>query len=142
MTSTLVDEYPSLFYQLLFFPVYVSVIVIKYLTLIRIIVVYFFGLLERVFPRWDPALDPHTASIRRMLHRRPNHLPRDYCWNCYQNVTIVSGPACASILSDSAIFNTNLLTSFQSIIIPNLLCLSSFQLFEFPLECNDGVTDG
>ena len=54
MTSTLVDEYPSLLYQILFFPVYVYVIVIKYLALIRIIVVYFFGLFDHVFPDGTP----------------------------------------------------------------------------------------
>ena len=42
MTSTLVDEYPSLFQQLLFFPVDFSVIVVTYLALIRLIVVSFF----------------------------------------------------------------------------------------------------
>ena len=46
-----------------------------------------------------------------------------------KNATIASGPAGASILSNSVIFNTNLLTSFQRIVDPKLPCLSSIQLF-------------
>ena len=83
MTPTLVDEYLSLFYQLLFFPVDVSVIVITYLTLIRLIFVPFFGLFYRVFPGWDPGPDPYTPSLRRMLCRRLKHYPQDYhCNRC------------------------------------------------------------
>ena len=60
MTSTLVDEYPSLFYQLLFLPVDIYVIVITYLALIRLIFVSSFGIFDRVLPGWDTGPDPHT----------------------------------------------------------------------------------
>ena len=82
MTSTLVDEYPFLLYQLLFFPVDVSVIVIIYLTLIRLIVVSFFGIFDRVFPGWDPVPDPHTPSLRIMLRRCPKNSPQCHRCNC------------------------------------------------------------
>ena len=81
MTSTLVDEYPSLFHQLLFFPVDVSVIVVTYLALIRLIVVSFFGIFDRVFPGWDPGPDHYNPSRRCMLCRRPKHSPLDHRWN-------------------------------------------------------------
>ena len=84
MTSTLVDEYRPLFYQLLFFPVDVSVIVITYLTLIRLIDVSFFGIFDRVFPGWDTGPEPHTLSLWHILHRRPKYPPRDHCWNCFR----------------------------------------------------------
>ena len=45
-----------------------------------------------------------------------------------KNVTIVSGLACASTLSDSVTFNTNPLKLFQRIIALKLPCLSSFPL--------------
>ena len=84
MTSTLVDEYPSLFHQLLFFPVDVSVIVVTYLALIRLIDVSFIGLFDRVFPGWDPGPDHYNPSLRCMLHRRPKHSPLDHRWNRFQ----------------------------------------------------------
>ena len=83
MTSTLVDEYPSLFHQLLFFPVEVSVIVVTYLALIRLIVVSFFVIFDRVFPVWYPGLDQNTPWHRYMLRRRPEHSPQDHrCNRC------------------------------------------------------------
>ena len=81
MTSTLVDEYPFLFHQILFFPVDVSVIVVTYLALIRIIVVSFFGLFDRVLPGWDPSPDQYTPLRRCMLRRRPKNSPLDHRWN-------------------------------------------------------------
>ena len=59
-----------------------------------------------------------------------------------KNATIVSGPAGASILSNYAIFNTNLLTSFQRINAPKLPCLSYLPLLAYPLEWNGGGTGG
>ena len=57
-----------------------------------------------------------------------------------KNATIVSGLACASILSDSVTFNTNLLTSFQRTIALNLPCLSLFTFYAYLLEWRGGVT--
>ena len=57
-----------------------------------------------------------------------------------ENATIVSGPACASILSDSVTFNTYLLTSFQRIIALNLPCLSSLPFSAYTLEWSSDVT--
>ena len=84
MTSTLVNEYTSLFHQLLFFPVDVSVIVVTYLALIRLIVVSFFGIFDRLFPGWDPGPYQYNPSLRCMLRRRPKHSPQDHRWNHYQ----------------------------------------------------------
>ena len=53
---------------------------------------------------------------------------------------IFSGPAGASIPSDSSIFSINLLPLFQRIMAPKLLCLSYFPLFALSLEKNGGVT--
>ena len=104
----------------------VYVIFITYLALIRIIVVSFLGLFDRVFPGWDPGPDLHTPSLRKILRRRPSNPLKTTFGTAAENATIISAPAGASILSQSAIFNTNLLTSFQSIIAQNLPYLSSF----------------
>ena len=84
MKSTLFDEHPYLLHQLLFFPVDVSIIVITYLNIIRLIVMSFFGLFDRVFQGWDPGSDTHTPSIWRIMHRRPKHSPQDHCCNLCQ----------------------------------------------------------
>ena len=84
MTSTLVDEYPSFFRQFLFFSMDVSLIVVNYLALIRLIVVSFFRIFDCVLPGWDPGLDQHTPSLRCMLRRQPKPPPRDYHWKCCQ----------------------------------------------------------
>ena len=81
MTSTLVDEYPSLFHQLLFFLVDVSVIVVTYLALIRLIVMSFFGIFDCVFHGWDPSPDQYTPSHRCMLRRCTKQSPQDHRWN-------------------------------------------------------------
>ena len=73
--------HPSLFYQLLFLPVDVTIIVIAYLTLIMLIVVYLFGIFDRVFPGWDPVPDTHKPSLWRIICRCPNHSPQDHRWN-------------------------------------------------------------
>ena len=81
MASTSFDEYPFLFYQLILFPVDVSIIVITYLNLIMLIGASFFGIFDCVFPGWYPSLDPHTPPIRRMLRRRPKNPPQDLRWD-------------------------------------------------------------
>ena len=77
----MVDENPYLLHQLLFFPVDVSIIVITYLTLIRLIVMSFFGIFDRVFPGWDPGIDTHTPSLRCILCIRPKLFPQEHRWN-------------------------------------------------------------
>ena len=58
----MVDEYPSLSHQLLFFPVDVSVIVVTYLALTRLIVVSFSGIFDHVFPGWEYSVkDPEKG---------------------------------------------------------------------------------
>ena len=81
MTSTSVEEYPPLFHQLLFLPVDVSVIVVTYLALIRLNVVSFFGIFDRLLPGWDPSPDQYTPSLRCMLRRCPKHSSRYHRWN-------------------------------------------------------------
>ena len=84
MESTSVDEHPYLFHQLLLLTVKVSIIVIPYLTLIRLIVVSFFGLLGLVLPVWYPGPDTHTKSIWRIILRCPKHSLQEHCWNRFQ----------------------------------------------------------
>ena len=75
MTSTLVDEYHSLFRQLLFLHVDVSVIVVTYLTLIRLIGVSFSGIFDLVFPVWDPVPFQYTPITPVHVAQTPQAVP-------------------------------------------------------------------
>ena len=45
------------------FPFDVTIIVVFYLTLIRLIVVSIFGLLDLIYPKWDPGIDAREPSL-------------------------------------------------------------------------------
>jgi hypothetical protein len=62
-------------------PIDVTIIVVSYLTLIRLIVVSIFGLLDLIYPEWDPELDAQEKSLRRIQRRRIKHNPFDHRWN-------------------------------------------------------------
>ena len=72
MTPTLGDEHPYLLHKILFFIVDVYIIFITYLNLIRLIVVPFFGIFDRVLSVWNPSTDTHTPLTWRILHRSPS----------------------------------------------------------------------
>ena len=81
LASTLVYVHTYLFHQLLFLPEEISIIIINYLNLIRLIDVSFFGLFDCVLLGWDPGPDTYTPSLLRILCRCSNHYPQDHHWN-------------------------------------------------------------
>jgi hypothetical protein len=66
MASTMVDAHPMFTQQLLMFPIDVTIVVVFYISLIRLIVMSSLGLLDRLYPEWDPGLDARVPSLRRM----------------------------------------------------------------------------
>ena len=77
----MVDAHPMFHQLLLMFPFDVTIIVVFYLTLIRLIVVSIFGLLDLIYPKWDPGIDARRPSLRRTQRRRIKHNPFDHRWN-------------------------------------------------------------
>ena len=57
MASTMVDAHPNSYQQLLMFPIDKTIIVVFYIALIQFIVVSSFGLLDLLYPEWDPGPD-------------------------------------------------------------------------------------
>ena len=143
MTSTLVDEYPSLFHELIFFPLDVSVIVITYLTLIKLIFASFFGIFDRIFPGWDPGPDPHKPSLRRILCRRPMHSPKDHCWNCCQKCYNFQWARRRIYSFQLSYFQQQPPDIVQKNHCPEFtMPLLLFSFFASPLKWNDSVTSG
>ena len=77
----MVDAHPIFLQQLLMFPFDVTIIVVFYLTLIPLIVVSIFGLLDLIYPKWDPGIDAREPSLRRTQRRRIKHNPFNHRWN-------------------------------------------------------------
>ena len=77
----MVDAHPMFTQQLLMFPIDVTIVVVFYISLIRLIVMSSLGLLDRLYPEWDPGLDARVPSLRRMQRRRTVHNPLDHRWD-------------------------------------------------------------